>query len=236
MRDLFDPPTGVAESHTARWEGRAASPLEERAFAHGLETLNERETLALYLERSCPRGAEALASVLLARFGDLQHVLAASLSDLQQVVGRASALDLKLLHDMTRRVLAFPFARRCVLSSWSAVLSYLRLVLAAEPREVFRVLFLDKKNQLIADEILGVGTIDHAPVYPREVVRRALELNASAMILAHQHPSGDPTPSAADVEITREVVAAAKALRISVHDHVVVGGDSTVSFRALGHI
>jgi DNA repair protein RadC len=114
------------------------------------------------------------------------------------------------------------------------VTTYLRARLTALPREVFHVLFLDTKNQLIADELMGEGTVNHAPVYPREVVRRALELSASAVLLVHNHPSGDPTPSGADIEVTKQVVAAAKALGIQVHDHVIVGGDVVVSLKQQG--
>ena len=121
-------------------------------------------------------------------------------------------------------------ARRPVISSWTALLDYVRVALAHEPREQFRVLFLDKKNQLIADEVLNHGTVDHAPVYPREVMRRALELSSSSLILLHNHPSGDPTPSRADVEMTRQIIEAGKALNIAVHDHLVVGRDGVASF------
>ena len=127
-------------------------------------------------------------------------------------------------------------AKRPVISSWSALLAYTKTALAHEAREQFRVLFLDKKNQLIADEVLGQGTIDHAPVYPREVVRRALELSAAAVILVHNHPSGDPTPSAADIDMTRQVIEAGRALKIAVHDHLVVGREGVASFKALGLI
>ena len=127
-----------------------------------------------------------------------------------------------------------PVARRTVITSWSQLLAYVKLALAHEAREQFRVLFLDKKNQLIADEVQNHGTVDHAPVYPREVMRRALELSASAIILVHNHPSGDPTPSSADVDMTRQVVEAGRALRIAVHDHLVVGRDGVASFKALG--
>jgi DNA repair protein RadC len=123
-----------------------------------------------------------------------------------------------------------------VITSWTQLSAYLRTAMAHEPREQFRVLFLDRKNQLIADEAMNEGTVDHAPVYPREVVRRALELSASALILAHNHPSGDPTPSRADIDMTREVIEAAKVLRLSVHDHVIVGRDGLTSFRAQGLI
>ena len=121
-----------------------------------------------------------------------------------------------------------------VISSWTALLGYVRVALANESREQFRVLFLDKKNQLIADEVMNHGTVDHAPVYPREVMRRALELSASSLILVHNHPSGDPTPSQPDVEMTRQIIEAGRALRITLHDHLVVGRDGVASFKALG--
>ena len=124
--------------------------------------------------------------------------------------------------------------KRTVITSWSQLLAYVKVALAHEAREQFRVLFLDKKNQLIADEQLGSGTVDHAPVYPREVARRALELSASSLILLHNHPSGDPSPSAADIDMTRQIVEALKPLRIAVHDHLVVGRDGVASFKALG--
>lgn len=130
--------------------------------------------------------------------------------------------------------LYFQPKRRQVISSWSALHSYLRADMMGDGRERFRVLFLDKKNALLADETMNHGTVDHAPVYPREVARRALELDASAVILTHNHPSGDPTPSSADVDMTKQVVAALKVLRIAVHDHVVVGRDGVASLKALG--
>ena len=129
-----------------------------------------------------------------------------------------------------------PVQKRTVISSWTALLAYVRVALAHEPREQFRVLFLDKKNQLIADETMNEGTVDHAPVYPREVMRRALELSASSLILVHNHPSGDPTPSQPDIDMTRQVIEAGRTLRITVHDHLVVGRDGVASFKALGLI
>src|SRR5690606_25582883 len=149
-------------------------------------------------------------------------------------VGTETALDLLALQETARRVAAEPVRRRTVISSWSQLLAYVRLALQHESREQFRVLFLDRKNQLLADEILGRGTVDHAPVYPREVVRRALELSASAVILVHSHPSGDPTPSVADIDMTKQIVEAARSLKVSVHDHLVVGREGVASFRALG--
>ena len=121
-----------------------------------------------------------------------------------------------------------------MITSWSQLLDYVKIALAQEPREQFRVIFLDKKNQLIADEVMNHGTVDHAPVYPREVMRRTLELSASAVILVHNHPSGDPTPSQADIDMVRQVVEAGRSLRIAIHDHLVVGRDGVASFRALG--
>ena len=149
-------------------------------------------------------------------------------------IGEGAALDLKLVHELAQRIGREPAQRRTVISSWSALLSYVRVALQHEGREHVRVLYLDRKNQLILDEVTNQGTVDHAPVYPREIVRRALELSASSLILVHNHPSGDPTPSKADIDITNAVVAAAKPLGISVHDHLVVGRDGVVSFKAKG--
>ena len=211
--------------------------LRERALAGGLAALPDYEVLELHLFRSIPRGdVKPLAKQLLARFGSLAAVLGATAEELKTVkgVGDALALDLKLLHEAALRTAREAVARRPVISSWSALLAYVKTALAHEAREQFRVLFLDKKNQLIADEMLTRGTVDHAPVYPREVMRRALELAASAVILVHNHPSRDPTPSSADIEMTRQVVDAGRALRIAVHDHLIVGRDGAASLKALG--
>ncbi len=211
--------------------------LRERALAGGLSALPDYELLELYLFRSIPmKDVKPLAKALLARFGDLGGVLAAPIADLCTVAGikEQVALDLKLMHEASVRIGRAPMTKRPVISSASALQSYIRTVLANEPREQFRVLFLDNKNQLILDEVMGQGTIDHAPVYPREVARRALELSAAAVILVHNHPSGDPTPSRADIEMTKQVVEAGKPLRIAVHDHLVVGRDGVASLKALG--
>jgi DNA repair protein RadC len=211
--------------------------LRERAVAGGLPALPDYELLELFLFRSVPRGdVKPLAKQLLARFGSLSGVLGATSAELRAIkgVGDAVALDLKLAHEAALRMGREQLAKRPMIASWSALLAYVKTALAHEPREQFRVLFLDRKNQLIADEVMNRGTVDHAPVYPREVVRRALELSASGLILLHNHPSGDPTPSSADVDMTRQVVEAARPLRIAVHDHLVVARDGTASFKALG--
>ena len=199
--------------------------------------LPDYELLELILARSLPRrDVKPLAKALLARFGGVAGVFGASAEELRTVkgVGPGTALDLKLVHEATARMSRGEVRKRPMISSWSALLAYVRTAMAHEAREQFRVLFLDKKNQLIADEVMNEGTVDHAPVYPREVVRRALELGASAVILTHNHPSGDPTPSSADIDMTRQVIEAARALRIAVHDHLVIGREGVASFKALG--
>ena len=211
--------------------------LRERALAGGLAALPDYEILELHLFRSIPRGdVKPLAKQLLARFGSLAAVLGATPDELKTVkgVGDALALDLKLLHEAALRTARDAVGKRPVISSWSALLAYVKTALAHETREQFRVLFLDKKNQLIADEVMNRGTVDHAPVYPREVMRRALELSASAVILVHNHPSGDPTPSSADIDMTRQIVEAGRSLRIAVHDHLIAARDGVASLKALG--
>jgi DNA repair protein RadC len=210
-----------------------------RRATQALEALPDYEILELLLFRSLPQGdVKPLAKALLARFGGLAAVLGAEPEALKTVkgVGAAVALDLKLLHETTLRIGRAEVVKRPVISSWAALLAYAKTALAHAPREQFRVLFLDKKNQLIADETMNEGTVDHAPVYPREVARRALELSASAVILVHNHPSGDPTPSPADIDMTRQVIEAGRVLKIAVHDHLVVGRDGVASFKALGLI
>ena len=232
--DRFHPP-GVAELLTAPFsESDSAGELRERAAAGGLDLLTETETLELLLSRSIPRGAQANAVLLMQRYGTFRAVLTAERPGLTKFVEPSVAIDLQLVYEAARRLAWSELPRRRLLSSWSALFAYLKLTMAHCEREAFRVLFLDKKNQLIADEILGRGTVDHAPVYPREVMRRALELSASHLILVHNHPSGDPTPSSADVEMTRQIVDAGKALKIVIHDHVIVGREDVASLKHLG--
>ncbi len=235
--DLFAP--GLAEAPALAVIAAATDPcaeLSDRFAAFGLAGLDEGDTLALVLGRCLRPGLNPIgaADALMRRFGGLGRIFGAPEPELARVIGRDAARELALLHSLLLRVLEHPLRERTVLGSSEAVKVYLRARLAALPREVFHVLFLDRKNQLIADERLGVGTVDHAPVYPREVARRGLELSASAILLAHNHPSGDPTPSRADIDMTKQVVEAVKVLQIAVHDHLLVAGDQVTSLRTLG--
>ncbi|WP_082511215.1 MULTISPECIES: RadC family protein [unclassified Rhizobium] len=206
-------------------------------FRDGGETaLADYEILELLLFRLIPRrDTKPIAKALIARFGTLGGVLGAPPSLLQEVkgIGESVALDLKLIASVAQRMLKSELREKQVLSSWSSVIDYCHAAMAYETTEQFRILFLDKRNVLIADEIQGRGTIDHTPVYPREVVKRALELSATAIILVHNHPSGDPTPSRADIDMTRTIVDTAKPLGITVHDHIIIGKDGHASFRGL---
>lgn len=182
------------------------------------------------------QGSEVLAGALLDRFGSLAGVAAADAPALVGVEGATpdTAVRLKLLHERTVRVSRIEACRRPVISSWNALVDYARTALAHRPREQFRTLYLDRRNILIRDEFVAEGTVDHAPVYPREVIRRALELSASALILLHNHPSGDPAPSRADINMTRKIIDAAQVFGLQVHDHLIVAREGTASFRSLG--
>jgi len=199
------------------------------------EDLDDRSLLRRMLARSTD-DPDLLTEAFLARFGSLGDLAAADRHELLAVrgAGTASVADLKLLRELAVRLARAEASRRPVITSWTALVAYARAALAHLPREQFRALYLDNRNCLLADELIADGTVDHAPVYPREVVRRALELSASAMILVHNHPAGDPTPSRADIEMTRQVVEAAGLFAIRVHDHLVVGREGTASFKALG--
>jgi DNA repair protein RadC len=211
--------------------------LRKRFEEGGAGALADYEVLELLLFRTIPRrDTKPLAKALIAKFGDLAAVLAAPAPRIAEVegAGPAVAQDLKIAQALLERASKAPLTQRPVVSSWSQLVNYCRLAMAHAPREQFRVLFLDVKNQLIADEVLNEGTVDHAPVYPREVARRAIELAAAAVILVHNHPSGDPKPSAADIAITREIVAAANTVGVKVHDHLVIGRNGAESFKSLG--
>ena len=195
------------------------------------------ELLELTLFAALPRrDVKPLAKALIARFGSFAEVIAAPRARLEELdgVGDAVIAQLKIVEAAAQRLARGKMLGKPALSSWSALLDYCMAAMARAPKEEFRVLFLDRKNVLVADEVQTRGTVDHAPVYPREIVKRALEHGASAIILVHNHPSGDPTPSRADIEMTREIAAAAKALGIAVHDHLVIGRGGHASFKSLG--
>ncbi|WP_416877878.1 RadC family protein [Litorimonas sp.] len=205
--------------------------------ASGGDSFADYELLELFLFNSIPRrDVKPIAKDLLKTFGNLGEVCAAPLHRLTEIrgIGEKTALDLKLLHAASVRMGRESVLGRPILSSWTALLDYCRSAMQFEPVEQFRVLFLDRKNRLIADEVLGRGTIDRAPVYPREIIKRALALESTAIILAHNHPSGDPTPSQSDITMTNEVIASAKAMGVVVHDHLIIGRENVVSFKTLG--
>lgn len=210
--------------------------LRARFSEAGSDALADYELLELILFRSIPRrDVKPLAKDLLRRFGSFAEVIGAPAQRLRDIdgLGESSILDLKIVEAAAQRLTRGAVAKRPVLSSWNAVLDYCRAAMAFADTEQFRVLFLDKRNALIADEVQGTGTVDHTPVYPREVVRRALELASTAVILVHNHPSGDPTPSQADIRMTREIASIAQPLGIAVHDHIIVSRDGHTSFRGL---
>ena len=211
--------------------------LRDRFLKGGAEALPDYELLEMVLFAAIPRGdVKPLAKALLARFGSFDEVLSASRERLLEVkgVGDAVVSQLKVIEAAALRLSRTKLLGRPALSSWPALLDYVTAAMARNSHEEFRILFLDRKNALIADEVQGQGTVDHTPVYPREIVKRALELAASALILVHNHPSGDPTPSKADIDMTREIANAARALRIVVHDHIVVARGGVLSFKSLG--
>lgn len=213
--------------------------LRGRFVEGGKDALADYEVLELLLFRSIPRrDTKQLAKDLIVRFGSLADVLSAPHNRLCEVPGvkSATAVDLSLVRAAADALTLGRVAGKEVLSSWSQVLDYCRTTMAFGAIEQFRILFLDKKNQLLRDEVQQSGTIDHTPVYPREVIKRALELEASALILVHNHPSGDPTPSRADISMTNAIVRAAEPLGVVVHDHVIIAREGHASLRALGLI
>ena len=213
--------------------------LRDRFLAGGPAALPDYEMLELVLFRAIPRrDVKPLARALLDRFGDFNGVLSAPPDQLEALdgVGEAVICELKIVEAAAHRLARARVMDRPVISSWDAVLDYCHTTMAHRETEQFRILYLDRKNVLVADEEQARGTVDHVPVYPREVVKRALELNASAMILVHNHPSGDPTPSEADIDMTVRVQAAAEALGLTVHDHLIIGRERELSFRSEGYL
>ncbi len=213
--------------------------LRRRFLEGGHAAMPEYELLELLLFNAIDRiDVKPLAKALLATFGDLNGVVAASEHRLLEVAGTTPKvwLQLRIAEAFAHRMARARVLQRSVISSWDELLAYCRTVMAHRETEQFRLLFLDRKNVLIADEAQAQGTVDHVPVYPREVARRALELNASALVLVHNHPSGDPTPSQADVAMTEQIELACHAIGVVLHDHVVIGKGAEASFRGLGLI
>lgn len=211
--------------------------LRDRFVAGGSTAVPDYELLELILFRAIPRqDVKPLARELIDTFGDFNRVLSAPLGQLTRIkgVGEAVAVELKVVEAAAHRLARARVMQRHVVSSWAALLDYCHTVMAHRDTEQFRILYLDTKNVLIADEEQAKGTLDHVPVYPREVVKRALELNAASLILVHNHPSGDPTPSEMDITMTRQIARAAEALNITVHDHLIIGKSCEISFRAEG--
>lgn len=246
MLPLFTPQGDEDEASPAPIPARLPSyiadhrkRLRARFMDGGAGAMPDYELLELMLFRAIPRqDVKPLARVLLDTFGDLNRVITAPILRLLAVngVGEAVVQELKIQEAVAQRMMRARVMHKPVLSSWDALLDYCHTTMAHRETEQFRILFLDRKNTLIADEEQAKGTVDHVPVYPREVVKRALEVNASAIILVHNHPSGDPTPSQADISMTLQIQEACQVLGLTLHDHLIVGKSREVSFRAGGYL
>ena len=229
---------GTEEGPVKHYHGHR-DRLRQRALKDDGGQLADYELLELLLCAFIPRvDVKPIAKELIARFGSVSGALAAPPERLMEVkgVGETAAAYIRAANLLMQRAAGDSVKDRPVISNWAALLNYVKLALRHEKTEQARVIYLDRKNKLIADEIVGRGTVDHAPVYPREIARRALELSASSIILVHNHPSGDPTPSRADIDLTREIERALAPLEIKVHDHLVVGASETISMKAKGLI
>ena len=228
----------MTDSPKPHWHGHRER-LRTKLIERGATALEDYEILEVLLIGFIPRkDVKPIAKALKARFGSLSGILAAPADELVKIegIGPAVAAYVKAMAELNTRALREQVSGRSIISSWSALITYVQEQLKHETREQFRVLFLDRKNQLIKDEIMGHGTVDHAPVYPREIARRALELSASSLILVHNHPSGDTKPSQADIHMTREIIDALTALEITVHDHLIAGKGGVTSFKSSGLI
>jgi DNA repair protein RadC len=225
-----DQPTEAPHFHGHRMR------LRERFRGAGADALSDYELLEMVLFRAIPRGdVKPLAKTLIKKFGSFAEAIHAPATRLLEIegVGEATITELKLVAAAAQRIAKGQLQQRTLLSSWNNVIDYCRTSMAFADKEQFRILFLDKRNQLISDEVQQTGTVDHTPVYPREVIKRALELSATAIILVHNHPSGDPSPSQADIQMTKAIVGIATPLGISVHDHIIVGKNGHASLKGL---
>jgi DNA repair protein RadC len=225
-----DPPADTPHYHGHR------ERLRERFHSAGPDALSDYELLEMALFAALPRrDTKPLAKSLLKKFGSFAEVVHAPEARLREVegIGDATINQIKLIAAAATRIAKGQLPQRAMLSSWNEVIDYCRTSMAFADKEQFRILFLDKRNQLISDEVQQTGTVDHTPVYPREVIKRALELSATALILVHNHPSGDPTPSQADIQMTKAIVEIAAPLGVSVHDHIIVGKNGHASLKGL---
>lgn len=225
--------SGTGDPHYSGHRDR----LRARLMTAGAEALADYEVLEVLLFAARPRqDVKPLAKQLIDQFGSLGAVLEAAPDQLEARAGLkpATVAQLRIVKVAAERMLAEKLRQRPIISAWRQLLDYLAVAMKYDRVEQVRILFLDRKNRLIADEVGQTGTVDHTPLYPREIVRRALELDASAIILVHNHPSGDPTPSRADIEMTKEVDKACRSLNIALHDHLIVGAGEPTSFKALG--
>src|ERR1700694_1412265 len=230
IRDTQDQATEAPHYHGHR------ERLRDRFHGAGPDALSDDELLEMVLFSARSRGdVKPLAKTLIKKFGSFAEVIHAPEARLREVdgIGDKTITQIKLIAAAASRIAKGQLRQRTLLSSWNDVIEYCRTCMAFADKEQFRILFLDKRNQLIADELQQTGTVDHTPVYPREVVKRALELSATAVILVHNHPSGDPTPSRADIQMTQSIIEVARPLGISVHDHIIVGKEGHVSFKGL---
>ncbi|MBM3603899.1 MAG: JAB domain-containing protein [Alphaproteobacteria bacterium] len=235
--DVAVPVARRADKGTPSYLADHRARLRERFLQGGAAAMPDYELLELVLFRAIPRqDVKPLARRLIEIFGDFNRVLSAPAARLQAVdgVGPAVVTELKIVEAAAQRMARARVLHRPILSGWQALLDYCHTAMAHREIEEFRVLYLDRKNVLIADEEQARGTVDHVPVYPREIIRRALELNASALILVHNHPSGDPTPSDSDITMTGRIVQAADSMGITIHDHLIIGKSRELSFRAQG--
>jgi DNA repair protein RadC len=233
--DANQRPDQPAPSETPHYHGHRER-LRERFHGAGPDALSDYELLEMVLFTAKAQGdVKPLAKTLIKTFGSFAEVIHAPETRLREVkgVGDRTVTELKLIAAAANRIAKGQLQQRTMLSSWDAVIAYCRTSMAFADKEQFRLLFLDKRNQLISDEVQQVGTVDHTPVYPREVIKRALELSATAIILVHNHPSGDPTPSSADIQMTKAIIDIAGPLGISVHDHIIVGKNGHASLKGM---
>jgi DNA repair protein RadC len=237
--DDDETPVGMFADRVPSYLADHRKRLRQRFMEGGAAAMPDYELLELVLFRALARqDVKPLARALLETFGDFNRIVAAEPTRLMAVkgVGESVVQELKIVEAAAHRMMRAKIMQRPVLSSWEELLDYCHTAMSHREKECFRILFLDRKNVLIADEEQASGTVDHVPVYPREIVKRALELNASALILVHNHPSGDPTPSDSDITMTHQVQDAANVLGLTVHDHLIIGKSREVSFRAQGYL